>query len=115
MPKTANLFIDWQAAFHTPPYQACDFLPLPPGATVEHLMNETGNCCNPSITYSSIGSGDSAYLTAIDGVESNQDGNGYYWVYYVNGIMPSIGFGAYQLSGGDSVAWDYIHYSSGLS
>ena len=114
MSDTANLFIDWQAQFHSPAYQACDELPLSVATTVEDLMDEAANC-SPTITYTSVGSGDSAYLTAIDGVESNQGENGYYWVYFVNGQMPSVGFGAYKLSNGDSVAWDYKHFSSGLS
>lgn len=114
MSDTANLFIDWQAKWHTPPYQAYDGLPISTGAVVESLMNEAEEC-SPPITYTSVGSGASAYLTAIDGVENNQAGNGYYWVFFVNGKMPTVGFGAYELSNGDSVAWDYKHYSSGLS
>jgi hypothetical protein len=115
MSDTANLFIDWQAQWHTPPYQSCDGLPISTGVTtVKNLLDEAANC-NPSITYTSNGSGDSAYLTSIDGVDSNHDGNGYYWVYFVNGQQPSVGFGAYKLNDGDSVAWDYKHFSSGLS
>ncbi len=113
MSDTANLFIDWQSQFHTPPYQACDGLPISTGATIENLLDEAESC-KPPITYTSVGSGSSAYLTSIDGVKSNQGGNGYYWVYFVNGIMPPVGFGAYELSDGDSVAWDYKHFSSGL-
>jgi len=113
MSDTANLFIDWQSQWHDPAYQACDGLAISTDTTVQDLMDEATSC-NPSITYTATGSGDSAYLTAIDGVESNQDGNGYYWVYLVNGHMPSVGFGAYILEDGDSVAWDYKHFSSGL-
>ncbi len=112
--NTANLFVDWTSEFHDPGNQACDYLPITPGTTtVQDLMNEAGNFCNPSINYTYGGSGQSAYLTSIDGVESNQDGNGYYWVYYVNNVEPDVGFGACKLSAGDSVAWDYLHFSSG--
>ncbi len=115
MSDTANLFVDWQAQFHDPAYQACDNLPVSSGSTtVETLMNEAVSC-SPSITYTSTGSGDNAYLTSIDGVESNKDGNGYYWIFYVNGTIASVGFGACKLNNGDSVAWDYKHSSSGLS
>lgn len=115
MSDTANLFIDWQAQWHTPAYQACDGLAISNGiTTVEKLMDEAV-FCSPSIAYTSIGSGDSAYLTGIDGVESNQNGNGYYWIYFVNGKKASVGFAAYKLNAGDSVAWDYKHFSSGLS
>lgn len=114
MTDTANLFIDWQAPFHSPPYQACDGLAITSGSTtVKELLNEAEGCCQP-VTYTASGSGASAYLTAIDGEASNQDDNGYYWVYYVNGVMPSVGFGAYQLHANDGVAWDYKHFSSGL-
>ncbi len=115
MADTANLFVDWGGEFHNPAWQACDYLPIVPQVTtVQGLMDEAQNGCNPSVTYTAEGSGQSAYLTSIDGVTSNQGGNGYYWIYFVNGQMPSVGFGAYTLSPGDSVAWDYKHFSSGL-
>ena len=112
--NTANLFVDW-GSFHNPPWQACDFIPITPGqTTVFDLMQTAESFCSPSITFTYQGSGQSAYLTAIDGVENNPDGNGYYWIYLVNGTSPSIGFGAYVLQAGDSVVWDYKHFSSGL-
>lgn len=112
MSNTANLFIDWQSPFHKPAFQACDKLPVATGATVADLLDEASSC-NPSITYTAQGSGASEYLTSIDGVESNKE-SGYFWVYFVNGKMPPVGFAEYKLSDGDSVAWDYKHYSSGL-
>ncbi len=115
MSNTANLFIDWQQQWHQPPWQACNDLPIVSSkSTVKDLLDESKSYCNPSINYTSTGSGDSEYLTSIDGVENNQGGNGYYWVYFVNGNMPSVGFAAYKLNAGDSVAWDYKHFSSGL-
>ncbi|WP_080487126.1 DUF4430 domain-containing protein [Burkholderia ubonensis] len=47
-------------------------------------------------------------------VEANQGGNGYWWVYFVNGQMPDVSCAVYTLQPGDSVAWDYKHYSRGL-
>jgi hypothetical protein len=111
---TANLFVDWGSPFHIPPWQACDFLPITSGSsTVLDLMNAAGSC-DPPISFTYEGSGQSAYLTSINGVVSNQGGNGYYWVFFVNGTAPSVGFGAYVLNSGDSVVWDYKHFSSGL-
>ncbi len=112
--NSANLFVDW-GAFHTPPWQACDSIPIVPGqTTVLELLQQAGTSCNPPIVFTYQGSGQSAYLTSIDGVENNANGNGYYWIYFVNGQVPSIGFGAYVLNNGDSVVWDYKHFSSGL-
>ena len=111
----ANLFVDWSAPFHTPPWQACNGLPIEAGqSTVLDLMGVAPDGCSPGIASTIEGSGQSAYLTAIDGVESNANGNGYYWVYFVNGAMPPVGIGSCVLQDGDSVAWDYKHYSSGL-
>lgn len=114
--STANLFVDWASEFHQPPWQACDYLPITPDvSTVLDLMNEAAEECDPPIPFTFTGSGQSAFLTSIDGVENNQGNNGYYWIYRVNNVEPQVGFGAYILSAGDSVAWDYVHYESGLS
>ena len=115
MSDTANLFVDWGGGFHTPSWQACDYLPIVSGqTTVQQLMDEAGSGCSPSINYTAQGSGPSAYLTSIDGVVNNQEGNGFYWIYLVNGAVPTVGFGAYVLSPNDSVVWDYKHFSSRL-
>lgn len=112
--NTVNLFIDWASEFHNPPWQACDGVPIISGeSTLLDVMNEVAQY-NPPVNYTSVGEGPNAYLTAIDGVQSNQGGNGYYWVFFVNGVMPEVGYGAYVLSANDSVAWDYKHYASGL-
>jgi hypothetical protein len=113
--STANLFVDWGSEFHDPAWQACDDLSIDTGSTVLDLMNEAAEECDPPIPFTYTGSGQSAFLTSIDGVANNQNNNGYYWVYFVNGQAPQVGFGAYTLSAGDSVAWDYKHFNSGLS
>ncbi|WP_299116376.1 DUF4430 domain-containing protein [uncultured Winogradskyella sp.] len=112
--NSANLFIDWSSQFHNPPWQACDYIPITPNQTsVFNLMNDASSC-NPPVKFTFEGNGDSAYLTSIDGVENNQNGNGYYWVFLVNGKMANVGFAAYKLSDNDSVVWDYKHFSSGM-
>ncbi len=112
--NSANLFVDW-GPFHTPPWQACNFISITTGqTTVLKLMQQASASCNPSVVFTSQGSGQSAYLTSIDGVANNANGDGYYWVFLVNGKAPPIGFGAYVLSDSDSVVWDYKHFSSGL-
>ena len=112
--NTANLFVDW-GAFHKPHWQACDFIPIVPGqTTVLDLMQKAGTSCNPSIVFTYKESGQSAFLTSIDGVENNANGNGYWWIFYVNGKLAQVGFGAYVLNDSDSVVWDYKHYRSGL-
>ncbi len=112
--NSANLFVDWGGS-HTPPWQACNSIPITPGqTTVFDLLQEAATACSPSIIFTYEGSGQSAYLTSIDGVENNAGGNGYYWIYLVNGVSPPVGFGAYLLACGDSVVWDYKHFSSGL-
>jgi len=105
---TANLFIDWGGEFHTPPFKAIDYLPIDGNGstTILDLMTES------KIKFTYKGSGDSAYLTSIDGVSYNQNENGYYWFFYVNNKPIQVGFGAYDLSDSDSVAVDYKHWSS---
>ena len=112
---TADLFVDW-GAVHDPEYQACSDLDITPGVTtVLDLMNVAASNCDPPIQFTYTGSGPTAFLTSIGGVYNNENGREYYWIYLVNGHSPGVGFGAYTLSNGDSVAWDYKHSSSGLS
>ena len=110
---TANLFVDWGTGVHTPPWQANDGLPIAPGqTTVFDLFGLAGVA--PPLNVVTQGSGQGLYVTSIDGVVQNDGGNGFWWVYLVNGAQPTVGAGAYLLADGDSVAWDYKHYSSGL-
>jgi hypothetical protein len=110
---TANLFVDWASEFHAPPWQANDQLPITEGATTAlDLFNCAGVA--PPLAVLTQGAGQGAYVTAIDGVTQNSGGNGYWWVYFVNGTAPNVGAGAYMLKDGDSVAWDYKHVASGL-
>lgn len=55
----------------------------------------------------STGSGDSLYVSAINGVSEFDGGPLSGWVYAVNGIKPDIGAGAYHLKTGDKLVWHY--------
>jgi len=109
---TANLFVDWGAP-HVPAWQVNNGLPIVAGATTAFgLFSVSG--VTPPLTVTTQGSGAGLYVTAIDGVVQDP-GTGFYWVYFVNGNMPTVGCDAYLLQDGDSIAWDYKHFSSGLS
>lgn len=113
MEDSANQFIDWGSEFYNPPWQANDGLLVVDGqTTVFDLLSNEG--VEPLLVLETEGSGAALFVTAINGVQANQDGNGFWWVFFVNGTMPDVGCAAYTLSPGDSVAWDYKHYSSGL-
>ncbi|MHB8270257.1 DUF4430 domain-containing protein [Bradyrhizobium sp.] len=110
---TVNQFIDWGSQFHNPPWQANDQIAVQAGVTsVFDVMSLSG--VTPALNVQSQGSGDSLFVTAINGVVADQGGNGYWWVYFVNGSVPDVGCAAYKVKSGDSIAWDYKHFSSGL-
>ncbi|MFL9912795.1 DUF4430 domain-containing protein [Paraburkholderia sp. RL17-337-BIB-A] len=110
---TVNQFVDWSSEFHNPPWQANDAVPINPGVTTAFdLLTASGVA--PSLNPQWEGSGAGLYVTGLGGVMANQDGNGYWWVYLVNGKMPDVSCGIDVLASGDSVAWDYKHVSSGL-
>ncbi|WP_148092900.1 DUF4430 domain-containing protein [Burkholderia sp. Bp8992] len=111
--SVANQFVDWGSEYHAPPWQANDNIAIAPGVTtVFDLLTADG--VSPALNPQSQGSGASLFVTALGGVQANQGGNGYWWVYFVNGKMPDVSCAVYTLQPGDSVAWDYKHYSSGL-
>ncbi len=53
------------------------------------------------------GSGQLAFLTAIDGV-TNAGGTGRNWHFFVNGRPADRSFGAYVLRPGDQVLWKFV-------
>jgi uncharacterized protein DUF4430 len=109
---TVNLFVDWASEFHNPPWQANDRLSIESGrTTVFDLFSNPA--VTPALVVQSEGAGEGIYVTAIDGVVQNADGNQYWWVYSVNNSDPEIGANAYFLMDGDTVAWDYKHIASG--
>jgi hypothetical protein len=52
------------------------------------------------------GSGESAFVTEIDGVE-NQGADGQNWIYSVNGQIADRSFAIYNLKPGDQVLWTF--------
>jgi hypothetical protein len=110
---TVNHFIDWASEFYNPPWQANDFIPVVAGQiTAFDVLNAAEVA--PALQIEYEGAGQGLYIAAINGVRANQQGNGYWWVYLVNGNDPKISCAAYKVSAGDSIAWDYKHFSSGL-
>lgn len=110
---TVNLFVDWGAEFHNPPWQVNNGVEIVPGKTTAFQLLQLAAVV-PPLTVGSEGSGAGVFVTAIDGVVEDQNGNQYWWVYSVNNSEPSVGANAYILQGGESVAWDYKHVSSGF-
>lgn len=45
-------------------------------------------------------------VNGINGVTGN-DKTGYYWSFYVNGTMSTVGASAYTVKAGDTIAWRY--------
>jgi len=44
------------------------------------------------------------FIAAIEGYEQDEDA-GRYWLYYINGEMPSVGAAEYELQEGDQIEW----------
>ncbi|MDP9025280.1 MAG: DUF4430 domain-containing protein [Candidatus Eremiobacteraeota bacterium] len=109
---TVNLFVDWSAPFHLPPWQANDFISVVPGmTTVFDVLLNPDVIPAPQPLYK--GSGDGLYVTSLGGVAEDPE-TGFWWVYLVNGEEPSVGCAAYVLHGGESIVWDFKHFSSRL-
>ncbi len=50
----------------------------------------------------------SEYGEYVDAMEGNKGGeNGYYWSFYVDGAMSSVGAGSYVQQGGEEIVWKY--------
>ncbi|CAM3228909.1 DUF4430 domain-containing protein [Filibacter tadaridae] len=62
---------------------------------------------NKSISISSIGSGPTLYVQAIDGLGEFDGGPLSGWMYSVNGEFPQFSAGIYTLKEGDSLRWQY--------
>jgi hypothetical protein len=58
------------------------------------------------VKISQKGSGQSAFVTSIDGVE-NQGADGQNWTYSVNGQMADRSYAVYELKPGDQVLWTF--------
>jgi len=44
------------------------------------------------------------FISTIEGYEQDEDA-GRYWLYYINGEMPSVGAAEYELQEGDEIEW----------
>jgi Domain of unknown function (DUF4430) len=71
------------------------------GMTVADAMN-----ASPGLKVTQKGSDQSAFVTAIDGIE-NQGADGQNWTYSVNGQIADRSFAVYELRPGDRVLWTF--------
>ena len=75
-------------------------------------MISDGNLISKNLPIAAIwersqkGSGESAFLTTIDGIE-NQGDTGHNWTYSVNGKHADRSFEIYKLEPGDQVLWTF--------
>lgn len=60
------------------------------------------------LAYEIRGSGAMTYVEGIDGLYEFDDGPTSGWKYRVNGAVPDVGAGAYQLKPGDRLEWYYV-------
>jgi hypothetical protein len=79
--------------------------PLRAGMTVRDLFASAGE---PSggIKFAQQGSGETAFLTELDGVK-NEGAGGRNWTYTVNGKFADRSFAIYELRPGDEVLWTF--------
>ncbi len=54
------------------------------------------------------GSSGMEYVESIDGLAQFDMGAKSGWIYRVNGKMPNVGAGAYTISDGDKIEWQYV-------
>jgi hypothetical protein len=70
------------------------------GNTVFEIINETA-----SVSFTQFAFG--RFITAINDVENDANGNGYFWQYWVNDELAPVAADNYVLSDGDQVLWKY--------
>jgi Domain of unknown function (DUF4430) len=71
------------------------------GMTVADTMNASSG-----VKITQKGSGQSAFVTSIEGVE-NQGADGQNWTYSVNGKIADRSYAVYELKPGDRVLWKF--------
>jgi hypothetical protein len=71
------------------------------GMTVADMLQQ-----EPRVSFQSNGAGESAFLSAINGV-ANQGAGGRHWTYSVNGKYADRSFAAYELRPNDHVLWTF--------
>lgn len=56
------------------------------------------------------------FVQSIDGLErEDREGRSLDWLYYVNGVEATIGAAEYELSGGESIWWDYRDWTAAMA
>ena len=70
------------------------------GNTVFDVLNQSA-----TVTFTQYFYG--KFITTINGVENNANGNGYYWQYWVNEELGPVAADTYVLSDEDQVLWKY--------
>jgi hypothetical protein len=73
------------------------------GITVQNLTRETPRS---DLQLNTLGTGASAFLANLDGVE-NEGADGRNWTYSVNGKLGDRSFAVYELQPGDQVLWTF--------
>lgn len=82
-------------------------LPWTTGMTALDLLVAIAEEQNFPLTVT--GSGETAFVSAIDSIVGGQDGNAW-WIYTINGETANVGAGAMQLEPGDSIVWRLGQY-----
>jgi hypothetical protein len=110
---TANLYVDWGWCSN-PPVQSTTQIPISVGQATAYDLFFASQVA-PPLNVQTQGSGASIYVTGINGLIDNQSGNGYWWLYLINNQEAQVGCNTYLVQDGDTIAWVYLHYNSGLA
>jgi hypothetical protein len=110
---SASLFVDWGWCSN-PPWQGTTQIPINVGQTTAYDLFFASQV-SPPLNVQSQGTAPSIYITAINGVADNQNGNGYWWIYLINNQEAQVGCDSYLVQDGDVIAWVYLHYNTGMA
>ena len=83
------------------------FVACPDPATVLTILEKAERA--QQIEFSVSGSGDTAFITSIGGVE-NEKGAGDNWIYQVNGKLGDKSSGVFGVQPGDVIQWSFGKY-----
>lgn len=72
------------------------------GATVETAMNSAR-----AKGFSYVASGYNGLGSYVQSINGTEEGNGMYWIYYINGAKATTGISSYTLKNGDTITWKY--------
>lgn len=82
----------------------CEF-DIEKGETVYDILLEAAKKYGISVEHE--GGSDIVYISGINYLYENDYGDLSGWVYKVNGVLPSVGCGGYELKDGDVIEWCY--------